>query len=186
MSSSLPPHRQEPARLLCSWDSPGKNTGVGCHALLWRIFPTQESNPFLRHLLHCRQILYPLSHLGSPNLYNVACQLYVNKTGKKIFWKRHEAWVSSKKPNRKVLWLGTWDYHHTAPMMGLVQAEKWGCWLAEGKKRTKAYKLRKIEVWDQKEEKRWKEELPIGFPVPMRSNFITRTLILWNFFIVLK
>ena len=30
-----------PARLLCPWDSPGKNTGVGCHALLQRIFPTQ-------------------------------------------------------------------------------------------------------------------------------------------------
>ena len=36
-------------------DSPGKNTGVGCHALLQGIFPTQESN---QGLLHCRQILY--------------------------------------------------------------------------------------------------------------------------------
>ena len=34
----------QPARLLCIWDSPGKNTGVGCHALLQGIFPTQESN----------------------------------------------------------------------------------------------------------------------------------------------
>ena len=41
-------------------DSPGKNTGVGCHALLQRIFPTQGSDP---HLLHCRWILHPLSHL---------------------------------------------------------------------------------------------------------------------------
>ena len=40
-------------------DSPGKNTGVGCHALLQVIFPTQGSNP---GLLHCRQILYQLSH----------------------------------------------------------------------------------------------------------------------------
>ena len=45
--------------------SPGKNTGVGCHALLQRIFPTQGSNPGLPH---CRQILYCLSHQGSPNL----------------------------------------------------------------------------------------------------------------------
>ena len=44
-------------------DSPGRNTGVGCHALLQGIFPTQESNP---GLLHCRQILYQLSHQGSP------------------------------------------------------------------------------------------------------------------------
>ena len=43
-------------------DSPGKNTGVGCHALLQGIFPTQGSSPAL---LHCRQILYCLSHQGS-------------------------------------------------------------------------------------------------------------------------
>ena len=39
-------------RLLCSWDSPGKNTGVGCHFLLKGIFPTQELNPYLLCLLH--------------------------------------------------------------------------------------------------------------------------------------
>ena len=43
-------------------DSPGKNTGVSCHALLQGIFPTQGSNP---GLLHCRWILYCLSHQGS-------------------------------------------------------------------------------------------------------------------------
>ena len=43
------------ARLLCPWDFPGKNTGVGSHFLLQRIFLTQGSNP---HLLDCRQILY--------------------------------------------------------------------------------------------------------------------------------
>ena len=40
-------------------DSPGKNTGVGCHALLQGIFSTQGSNPGLPH---CRWILYCLSH----------------------------------------------------------------------------------------------------------------------------
>ena len=44
-------------------DSPGKNTEVGYHALLLRIFPTQESNP---GPLSCRWILYHLSHQGSP------------------------------------------------------------------------------------------------------------------------
>ena len=44
-------------------DSPGKNTGVGCHALLQGIFPTQGSNPVL---LNCRQILYQLSYQGKP------------------------------------------------------------------------------------------------------------------------
>ena len=36
--------------LLCPWDSPGKNTGVGCHALLQGIFPTQRSNLHVLHL----------------------------------------------------------------------------------------------------------------------------------------
>ena len=44
-------------------DSPGKNTRVGCHALLQGIFPTQGLNP---GLLHCRQILYRMSHQGKP------------------------------------------------------------------------------------------------------------------------
>ena len=45
-------------------DSPGKNTGVGCHALLQGIFPPQGSNSGLPH---CRRILYHLSHQGGPN-----------------------------------------------------------------------------------------------------------------------
>ena len=45
-------------------DPPGKNTGVGCLALLQGIFPTQELNPGLPHF---RWILYCLSHQGSPN-----------------------------------------------------------------------------------------------------------------------
>ena len=50
------------ARLLCPWDSPGKNTGLG-YFLLQGIFSTQGLNP---SLLHCRQILYQLSCEGSP------------------------------------------------------------------------------------------------------------------------
>ena len=45
-------------RLLCLWDSPGKNTGVSCHALLQETYSTQGSNLCLLWLLHCRQILY--------------------------------------------------------------------------------------------------------------------------------
>ena len=48
--------------LLCPWDSPGKNTGVGCHFLLQGIFMTLGLNS---GLLHFRQILYHLSHPGS-------------------------------------------------------------------------------------------------------------------------
>ena len=44
-------------------DFPGKNTGAGCHALLQGIFLTKFSNPGIPY---CRQILYCLSHQGSP------------------------------------------------------------------------------------------------------------------------
>ena len=64
VSDSLGPHG--PNRFLCPWDSPGKNTGVACHFLLQGIFLTQGLN---LGLLHCRQILYHLSHQGSPNAY---------------------------------------------------------------------------------------------------------------------
>ena len=52
VSDSLRPHGLQPTRLLCPWDSPGKNTGVCCYFLLQGIFPTQELNPGLPH---CRQ-----------------------------------------------------------------------------------------------------------------------------------
>ena len=61
MSNSLQPHR-----IYSSWNSPGQNTGVGSHFLLQGIFSTQESNP---GLLHCRPILYQLTHQGSPIVF---------------------------------------------------------------------------------------------------------------------
>ena len=57
-------------------DSPGKNVGVGCHALLQGIFPTQGSNPGLPH---CRQNLYCLSNQGSP-FYSIICTQNIQKT----------------------------------------------------------------------------------------------------------
>ena len=49
-------------------DSPGKNTGVGCHALLQGIFPTQGSNLDLLHLLHCQAVSLPVAPLGKPSV----------------------------------------------------------------------------------------------------------------------
>ena len=63
MSGSLRLHRLQPTRLFCPWNSPDKNTGVGSHSLLQGIFLTQGSDPGLPR---CRQILYCLSHQGSP------------------------------------------------------------------------------------------------------------------------
>jgi len=54
--------------LLCSWDFPGKNTGVGCHFLIHVIFPTQGSNMCLLHLLYWQGASLPLYYLGSPTI----------------------------------------------------------------------------------------------------------------------
>ena len=47
VSDSLQLHELQPARFLCPWNYPGKNTGVGCHFLFQGIFPTQRSSPAL-------------------------------------------------------------------------------------------------------------------------------------------
>ena len=52
-----------PAGLLCPWNSPGKNIGVGCHIFPRRRNPTQGS---ILGLPHCRHILYHLSNQGNP------------------------------------------------------------------------------------------------------------------------
>ena len=60
------PMDHRPPRPLCPWDFPGKITGVGCHFLLQRFFPTQGLNPHLLHLLHCQVDSLPLNHQGRP------------------------------------------------------------------------------------------------------------------------
>ena len=60
MSESLRPHG-----LYSPWNSPGQNTGVGSLSLLQGILPTQGSS---LGLPYCRQILYQLSHQGSPRI----------------------------------------------------------------------------------------------------------------------
>jgi len=90
MVNSLGPHGLSPTRLLCPGDSPGKNTRVGCHTLLQGIFLTQGSNPHSLCLLHCRQILYPLSHLGSP-IYILPCVKQIGR-GKRLCSTESSAW----------------------------------------------------------------------------------------------
>ena len=66
MSNSLWSHE-----LYSPWNSPGQNTRVGSLSPLWGIIPTQGLNP---GLLHCRWILYQLSHKGSPRI--LGCVAY--------------------------------------------------------------------------------------------------------------
>ena len=80
----LQPHGLSPARLLCLWDSLGKNTGVGCHVLLQGIFLTQGLNS---SLLHWQEDSLPLSHQATweaPISYIYV--LYVTYPNKEGLW----------------------------------------------------------------------------------------------------
>ena len=95
-------------------DSPGKNTGVGCHALLQGIFLTQGLNP---GLLHCRQILYRLSPQGSPfcnggqpvnNAVTVSCEQWRDSakglsSNTVTFWNT-EGWGAVVRVSTYVFW----------------------------------------------------------------------------------
>ena len=65
-SNALQPYGLYPARLLCPWDSPGKNTRVDCHAFLWGIFQIQGSDLGLLCLLHWQAGSLPLVPPGKP------------------------------------------------------------------------------------------------------------------------
>ena len=86
VSDFLRPRELQPARLLCPWNFPGKNTGVACHALLQRIIPTQGSNLCLLRLLHWQADSLPLSHLGST--FTCLCRLFHGILTKwsRVFW----------------------------------------------------------------------------------------------------
>ena len=66
VSDSLRPHGLQPARLLCPWDSPGKNTGVGCRALLQGSSPPRDGTNICYASCTGRRVLDHERHLGSP------------------------------------------------------------------------------------------------------------------------
>ena len=75
------------------WNSPDKDTGVGCHSFLQGIFPSQGSNP---SLLHCRQLPYCLNHQGSPLRCFSPAQHFVTLWTARLFcpqgYSRQEYW----------------------------------------------------------------------------------------------
>ena len=79
ISNSLRPHGLQPARFLCPWDSPGKNTGVGCHALLQGIFPIQGLNPCFLCLLQWQAGSLPLVPPGKPDVYSPSLKAFLGK-----------------------------------------------------------------------------------------------------------
>ena len=88
-----------------------KNTGVGSRSLLQQIFPTQESN---RGLLHCRGILYQLSHKGSPRRGRKQSQFIVNCIFNLPFFIQYFfvfMWISEQRHGSGYLMLDTqWHY----------------------------------------------------------------------------
>ena len=66
LSTQEQEYGQSPTRLLCPWDFPSKNNGVGCHFLLQGIFPTNRSNPCLLHLLTLTGIFFTTEPLQKP------------------------------------------------------------------------------------------------------------------------
>ena len=84
VSDSLRPHGLQPTRLLCPWDFPGKTTGADCHFLLQGVFPTQGSNPGLPHR---RQMLYRLSHQGSPRSNAIMQNRYFSELSMSETWR---------------------------------------------------------------------------------------------------
>ena len=77
MSDSLQPHGLQPARLLCPWNFPGKNTGVHCHSLLQGIFLAQGLN---LSLLHWQADSLPLRYQRRPGLPGPALMLQAKVT----------------------------------------------------------------------------------------------------------
>ena len=67
MSESLRTYGPWPTTFLCPWDSPGKNTGVGCYILLQGLFPSQGRNLLLLCLLHLQASSLPLAPPEKPN-----------------------------------------------------------------------------------------------------------------------
>ena len=110
MSDSLWPHG-----LYSPWNSPGQNTVVGGLSLLQEIFPTQGSNPGLRH---CRWILYQLSPQKSPRILELVAHPFSSGSS----WPRNQtgisctagkfftSWATREAPSLVIWWL--WVYNH--------------------------------------------------------------------------
>ena len=91
MSYSLQPHGLWPARLLCPWNSTGKNTGVGSHSLFQGIFLTHWLNP---GILHCRQIPNCLSHQDINDISMYVIYSATKEVGRAVPESSDFTWVS--------------------------------------------------------------------------------------------
>ena len=121
----------QPHELYSPWNSPGLNTGVGSLALLQRIFPTQGSNPGLPH--H-RQILYQLSHKGSPRILEWVAYPFSNGSSHPRNWTRVSCIADRfftklfhllQLLSHVQFFATSWSVAHQAPSMGFSRQEYW-------------------------------------------------------------
>ena len=100
---SLQPYGLYPARILCPWDSPGKNTGMGCHALQFDFSNTGIESRLL--LVSCigRQVLYHKHHQGSPWYQEYsAISIQIFMLGRSEFSINHKSFLLSN--FKQVIW----------------------------------------------------------------------------------
>ena len=112
MSDSVRPHRRQPTRLPCPWDSPGKKTGVGCHFLLQCMKVKSEvtqSCPTLHDPMDCSltKLLRPWDFPGEST--GVGCHCLLHNQGKitaKSIIQYFSNWISEKPNSSSVSFIG--------------------------------------------------------------------------------
>ena len=113
-------------RLYSPWNSPGQNTGVGSLSRFQGIFPIQGLN---LGLLHCRQILYQLSHKGSPKTLKnwCFCTVVLEKTLKGPLDCK-EIKPLYPKGNQPSTFIGRTDAEAETPILWPLDAKNWLMW----------------------------------------------------------
>ena len=135
MFSTLQPHGLYLTRLLCPWNSPGKNIRVGSHSLLQRISPTQEPNP---GLLHCSRFftIWAPREAAANNIF--ACIKVYSSTGVWYWLSSEYVWDSLIATGARMITLdqrvSTISLYHTRAtgrdhvcMHGYTQVQEYEC-----------------------------------------------------------
>ena len=108
-------------------DSPGKSTGVDCHTLLQRIFPTKGSNPGLPH---CRWTLYCLSHQGNPRILGLVAYPFSRGSSGPRNWTRvsciagefFTSWATREAPKKPSL---SYCFYSCGKFSAILQLSFW-------------------------------------------------------------
>ena len=144
--------------LYSSWNSPGQSTGEGSLSLLQGIFPTQGMNPGLPH---CRQILYQLSHQGSPRILEWVAYSFSSRS----FQPRNGTGVSCIAGRFCISWT-------TREALALISP----LWIRRGY----------IHIPDENTESERRRDLPAATPlIHVQSQLTLRSVPLWSHLIAL-